>query len=151
MSNHDDVQNRTEMCCELPLLQQLHIYQHLNMLFVMVYLVFISMSFLFREHQLWQRHVKNNLLWFKLLGALTLVQILYTICAIFLIDNGVMVEYHWNDGIAPFEVWAVWIFGIPIVIGINEFVKRKEIKVEVRHQRRQRLEFGTKLGINSPF
>ena len=40
---------------------------------------------------------------------------------------------------------------VPIVIAINEFVKRKEIKVETRHQRRQKLDFGTKLGMNSPF
>jgi hypothetical protein len=30
-------------------------------------------------------------------------------------------------------------------------VKRQAIKVEVRYQKRERLEFGTKLGINSPF
>ena len=94
---------------------------------------------------------KNNLLWFKLLGALTLAQIVYTVCAVFLSENSAMIGYHWNYGIAPFQVWGVWIFGIPIVIGINELVKRKEIKMEVRHQRRERLEFGTKLGMNSPF
>jgi hypothetical protein len=34
---------------------------------------------------------------------------------------------------------------------MNEMIKRQEIKVNVRFQKRARLEFGTKLGINSPF
>ena len=138
--------------CELPLLQQLHVYQHLNMLFGMFYLVCISLSFLFRDHQLWQKNLKNNLLWFKILGVLTFIQLIYTISVILiLLYNGTMINKHWNYAIAPLQVWGVWFVCAPIVIGINEFVKRKEIKVETRHQRRQKLDFGTKLGMNSPF
>ena len=138
--------------CELPLLQQLHIYQHLNMLAGMLYLVCISLSFLFRDSQLWQKHFKDNLLWLKLLGILVVFQLIYTIGVIFLLlDSGTMINNHWNYAIAPLHVWGIWFVCFPIVIGINEFVKRKEIKVETRHQRRQKLDFGTKLGMNSPF
>jgi len=138
--------------CQLPLIQQLHIYQHLNMLSGMFYLVCISLSFLFRDHQLWQKNLKNNLLWFKLLGALIFIQIIYSTSVVFiLLDGGVMINEHWNFAIAPLQVWGVWFVCFPIVIGINEFIKRKEIKVETRHQRRQKLDFGTKLGMNSPF
>ena len=138
--------------CERPILQQLHIYQHLNMLSGMFYLVCISLSFLFRYHQLWQKNLKDNLLWFKMLVFLAFIQLIYTVGTIFIsVDSGNIIRTHWNDAIAPVQVWGVWIVCFPIVIAINEFVKRKEIKVETRHQRRQKLDFGTKLGMNSPF
>ena len=138
--------------CERPILQQLHIYQHLNMLSGMFYLVCISLSFLFRYHQLWQKNLKDNLLWFKMLVFLAFIQLMYTVGTIFIsVDSGNIISTHWNDAIAPVQVWGVWIVCFPIVIAINEFVKRKEIKVETRHQRRQKLDFGTKLGMNSPF
>lgn len=38
-----------------------------------------------------------------------------------------------------------------IVIIINLFVKRAEIKATIRQQRRARFDFNTKLGMNSPF
>ena len=41
--------------------------------------------------------------------------------------------------------------GLLLVLLLNECVKRQAIKVEVRYQKRERLEFGTKLGMNSPF
>ena len=62
----------------------------------------------------------------------------------FLMESGVSLNEHWNFAIAPLQVWGVWFVCFPIVIGINEFIKRKEIKVETRHQRRQKLDFGTK-------
>ena len=52
---------------------------------------------------------------------------------------------------SPSSCWIVWICGLPLVIAFNEIIKRYEIKSEVRYQKRQRLEFGTKLGMNSPF
>lgn len=51
----------------------------------------------------------------------------------------------------PVHVWLIWSIGLPVVIILNEIIKRQEIKMEGRYQRRQRLEFQTKLGINSPF
>ena len=51
----------------------------------------------------------------------------------------------------PLHVWLIWSLGLPAVVALNEVIKRQEIKMEVRYQKRQRLEFQTKLGINSPF
>jgi hypothetical protein len=53
--------------------------------------------------------------------------------------------------VASPSVWIIWVCGLLIVVGINEVVKRLEVKVDVRYQKRERLEFGTKLGMNSPF
>ena len=49
------------------------------------------------------------------------------------------------------HVCVIWGAGVLLVILLNELVVKQEIKVEFRYQRRERLEFGTKLGINSPF
>uniref|UniRef100_A0A7G3B899 Cation-transporting P-type ATPase C-terminal domain-containing protein n=3 Tax=Lutzomyia longipalpis TaxID=7200 RepID=A0A7G3B899_LUTLO len=38
-----------------------------------------------------------------------------------------------------------------VVLSIVELIKREEIKANNRYQRRARLDFGTKLGMNSPF
>ena len=56
------------------------------------------------------------------------------------------------DFVAPSShVGIIWGVGVLIVILLNECVVKQEIKVDYRFQRRERLEFGTKLGINSPF
>lgn len=47
--------------------------------------------------------------------------------------------------------WILYSLALFITVAVNEFIKRQEIKVNVRFQKRARLEFGTKLGINSPF
>ncbi|GFY60724.1 hypothetical protein TNIN_432411, partial [Trichonephila inaurata madagascariensis] len=51
----------------------------------------------------------------------------------------------------PYYVWllcGMWPF---VVLPMNELIKYHEIKVNVRQQKRARLEFCTKLGMNSPF
>jgi len=121
--------------------------QHSNMLATVVYLTGISLSFIFRGRQIWQKHPKNNLLWFKTVALLLVLQTAYSLVAIY---NHQLPSSD-NVPAIPFQVWTVWSVGIVLVLGINEMVKRQEIKVEVRHQKRQRLEFGTKLGMNSPF
>ena len=51
----------------------------------------------------------------------------------------------------PPEAWAILGGSVPTTFAVNELIKRHQIKVNVRFQKRARLEFGTKLGINSPF
>ena len=114
-----------------------------------VYILAISVSFVFRDRQLWQKHPKNNALWLKMLALVVALQAAWTAVETLvypLVFDG-MPEYS----VPPFQVWMVWVLGLLTVLAINEGVKRQEIKVEVRYQKRQRLEFGTKLGINSPF
>lgn len=54
-------------------------------------------------------------------------------------------------GIIPF--WSyIWAFSWGIVLlGLNELLRFQEIKINIRYQKRARLDFGTKLGMNSPF
>jgi hypothetical protein len=116
--------------------------QLLNFLFCFIYFSAISLTFISRHHQIWQRHISNNLLWLIMNSVLVVIQLAYFIVILLIEEN----EFY-----APPHVWIIWICGIVVVFAINEAVKRQEIKVEVRRQKRERLEFGTKLGINSPF
>ena len=106
-----------------------------------VYLMAISMSFLFRGQHLWQRYVLDNTVYLWTVLGISLVQGVYSIIAL----------YFEQLKTPPSACWIVWACGLPLVIGFNEIIKRYEIKSEVRFQKHQRLEFGTKLGINSPF
>ena len=119
--------------------------QVLNFVFVFLYLAVISVSFVSRTHQLWQkRNVAHNPLFLVVVTSLTTFLLFYAAVSIaFPMEEGVTVP--------PVHVWATWLAGLVLVLGVNELVKRQEIKVEVRHQKRERLEFGTKLGMNSPF
>ena len=102
----------------------------------------ISLSFLFRGQHLWQHHPGHNPVWLGTCLALLLGQTTYSMLVVFLSEKFPCPTY---------AAWVVWLGGIPLVIGFNEAVKRYEIKKYQRYQKRQRLEFGTKLGINSPF
>lgn len=114
-----------------------------NSLVVLLYLIGISVSFLFRSRHVWQRHPGHNKLWMATVFTLIMLQTIYTVA-----DNLANVD---DVAVPPASAWATWACGLPLVVILNEAVKRYEIKGEVRYQKRQRLEFGTKLGINSPF
>ena len=103
----------------------------------------ISLSFLFRGQHLWQQHPGQNPVWLWTCFSLALGQTLYSSTVVFLSQSSFELP---SNGCL-----VVWLCGIPLVVAFNEMVKRYEIKSEVRYQKRQRLEFGTKLGINSPF
>uniref|UniRef100_A0A8C1XI78 Transmembrane protein 94 n=1 Tax=Cyprinus carpio TaxID=7962 RepID=A0A8C1XI78_CYPCA len=51
----------------------------------------------------------------------------------------------------PLLVWLLVSLSIVLVVLINEVVKLHEIRIRVRYQKRQKLQFETKLGMNSPF
>lgn len=116
---------------------------HLNLVMTVVYLMAISLSFLFRGQHLWQRHPGNNTVYLWTILGICLVQGVYSVIVLFF-GLGFQIP-------SPSSCWIVWICGLPLVIAFNEIIKRYEIKSEVRYQKRQRLEFGTKLGMNSPF
>ena len=119
--------------------------EHLNLIMSQVYLMVISLSFLFRGQHLWQHpYSTHNPVWLSTCCALILAQTIYSCSVIFLSESD-------SFPCPSLAAWALWLCGIPVVIGFNEAVKRYEIKKYQRYQKRQRLEFGTKLGINSPF
>ncbi|KAL7989456.1 hypothetical protein Chor_012122 [Crotalus horridus] len=59
------------------------------------------------------------------------------------------VTYQMDD--IPMASWLLGLLSLVLVVIINETVKLHEIRVRVRYQKRQKLQFETKLGMNSPF
>ncbi|XP_014257141.1 transmembrane protein 94 isoform X3 [Cimex lectularius] len=110
------------------------------------HLVMVSLSFVHREYLCWRRSPFRNKFWLFTSVALLFIQTIYTIIAVFLTNEG-----------QNYELDTPWIaialaFSSPLVIlVVNEFVKWQEIKANLRYEKRARLDFGTKLGMNSPF
>ena len=113
-----------------------------NMTFLTLYLVCISFSFVSRTDHLWKYRLKRS--WHIGLVALLIVvlQSLY-----FLLK---CLEVNVEECL-PLWSWIMLGGCIPVQVLVNELIRRHEIKVNVRFQRRARLDFNTKLGINSPF
>eukprot|EP00095_Tigriopus_kingsejongensis_P007584 maker-scaffold506_size152672-snap-gene-0.29 protein:Tk07584 transcript:maker-scaffold506_size152672-snap-gene-0.29-mRNA-1 annotation:"Uncharacterized protein KIAA0195" len=135
--------NVTIECQDADIATDIVFPQLFNFIFTFLYMAVISMSFISRSHQIWQRHPGKNLVWLVMTALLAVFVAVYTMISILAAGPG---HYH-----APLHVWVLLMLGLIFVAITNEVVKRQEIKVDVRYQKRERLEFGTKLGINSPF
>ncbi|XP_035226390.1 transmembrane protein 94-like isoform X2 [Stegodyphus dumicola] len=124
--------------------------QNVLSFFLIICFVLISMSFIHRSHLLWKSNPFANKYW-----RITAVSVIFLQLIFSVIDIAVHVDKKLEPvkilDHVPYYVWLVcglWPF---VVVPLNELVKRHEIKVNVRQQKRARLEFCTKLGMNSPF
>jgi len=113
--------------------------QCINMTFLTVYIALSALTFISRTSQLWQVKLRRSWQMLLVCSLLVVVQCVYLAAC-----PGV-------TAIVPIPAWLVYVGAIPLIVMVNEIVKRQEIKVNIRFQKRARLEFGTKLGINSPF
>lgn len=89
----------------------------------------------------------NNFTWFLSVFIVLCVQMVF---------SGVVFHRFWQEEGKRIENFPIYVplfflLSIPLTFAINELIKWQEIKVNVRYQKRARLEFGTKLGMNSPF
>ncbi|XP_043281137.1 transmembrane protein 94 isoform X2 [Venturia canescens] len=121
--------------------------QHFALTIIVLHFVTISMSFVHREYSIWRKLPFNNWAWF--LCAFIVLGIQATF-------SGILLTNFWNDegqkiDPLPLHLPLFFLLTLPLVFAINELIKWQEIKVNVRYQKRARLEFGTKLGMNSPF
>ncbi|RXG68893.1 Transmembrane protein 94 [Armadillidium vulgare] len=103
-------------------------------------------------YQLWNRNPFTNIAWVLSSVLVIVIQLVYCTVSILLSADSSN-EYHSSPGISDIPVGPlVLTFLFPLLLlPINELIKRREIRVNVRYQKRARLEFGTKLGMNSPF
>lgn len=60
-------------------------------------------------------------------------------------------KHNFNAMANKWPVLIVILISTVVIVGIAELCKYHEIKNNKRSQRRARLDFGTKLGMNSPF
>jgi hypothetical protein len=112
----------------------------LNMTALTAHILLVSLSFVSRTDHLW--NLKPRKSWPILVAGSAILGAQ----ALFLLVSLAVSEVS-----VPALAWIIYVSATPLVCLFNELIKRQEIKVNVRFQKRARLEFGTKLGINSPF
>ena len=137
----DDICPDPDQLCYDGVKESLSIISDLNMTFITIYLTLTAVSFVSRTDHIWRYKPKRSWHIFAVSFLILSMQVIYFI-----------VVSH-NSGIhsVPFWSWLIHSVCCPLQIISNELVKRHEIKVNVRFQKRARLDFNTKLGINSPF
>nr|XP_043869091.1 transmembrane protein 94 isoform X1 [Solea senegalensis] len=118
--------------------------------FLVLHTAVISLSYVHRSQPLWRRSPFSNTWWCLTVPVVLLSQIIQA-----------SVDYQlWRDrssslnfklGDIPLLAWVLVSLSPLLVVLVNEVVKLHEIRVRVRYQKRQKLQFETKLGMNSPF
>ncbi|KAK0168024.1 hypothetical protein PV327_001865 [Microctonus hyperodae] len=121
--------------------------QHVALTIIVLHYVTISMSFVHREYSFCRRLPFNNWLWSINTIAVLGLQALFSGSILF----DFLKSEQKNNEDFPIHLPLFFLTSVPVVFAINELVKWQEIKANVRYQKRARLEFGTKLGMNSPF
>ncbi|KAL6424026.1 hypothetical protein ACFW04_009732 [Cataglyphis niger] len=121
--------------------------QHFALTLIVLHYVTISVNFVHREYSIWRKNPMNNYIWFLSVLIVLCVQAAF---------SGVVFHRFWREEGKKIENFPIYmplffLLSIPLTFAINELIKWQEIKVNVRYQKRARLEFGTKLGMNSPF
>ncbi|UXI15207.1 hypothetical protein NH340_JMT01150 [Sarcoptes scabiei] len=118
--------------------------------FLVLYLVIISIGFVHRNYLLWQRCPFVNYCWLLTSFSLIILHLFVCLLEIYIYVPEVEITEQFIQ-IIPFYIWIIGFTWPILLISINLFAKRREIKMNNRQQRRARLDFGTKLGMNSPF
>lgn len=123
--------------------------QDLVLLYITLTFIMLSVSFVYRTQLLWKKSPFHNKPWCVCVIVSFILQLIYTVCSLSYWKNersaaGVSIKH-----VSPYlyAVCVVWLFAL---VAINEVLKRKYIRAYVRFQKRERLKFDTKLGMNSP-
>ncbi|XP_076235188.1 transmembrane protein 94-like protein l(2)k05819 isoform X2 [Calliopsis andreniformis] len=121
--------------------------QHFGLTLLVLHLVTISIGFVHRDYSIWKKQPFNNIVWFFSAFIVLCAQAVFsgTVFCKFWREEGQKIEDF------PIHLPLFLLLSLPLIFAINELIKWQEIKVNVRYQKRARLEFGTKLGMNSPF
>ncbi|XP_063896687.1 transmembrane protein 94 [Helicoverpa armigera] len=129
-----------------------YLAQHITLALITSHLIVISLSFVHRQSSIWQKSFWANKVWSVTVVVLAVAQLCFS--AIMLSSSyGFCAKW----GVCGLRYFVPWPLGVGysaslfLVFALNEFIKWQEIKADGRNQRRARLDFGTKLGMNSPF
>uniref|UniRef100_A0AAQ6AHB3 Cation-transporting P-type ATPase C-terminal domain-containing protein n=1 Tax=Amphiprion ocellaris TaxID=80972 RepID=A0AAQ6AHB3_AMPOC len=118
--------------------------------FLVLHTVVISLSYVHRSQPLWRKSPFSNTWWCLTVPVVLLSQIVQATVDFQLWRNQDSL-LTFNLGNIPLEAWLLVSLSPLLVMVVNEVVKLHEIRVRVRYQKRQKLQFETKLGMNSPF
>ncbi|XP_053203467.1 transmembrane protein 94-like [Panonychus citri] len=116
---------------------------------IVIYFIIISIGFVHRSHLLWRRSPFANRCWAFMSIILFIVNLIFCLAQLNLSHDSPIFLNEFSS--VPLYIIILAFLWPLILIVINSLVKGHEIKISERQQRRARLEFGTKLGMNSPF
>uniref|UniRef100_W5N072 Transmembrane protein 94 n=1 Tax=Lepisosteus oculatus TaxID=7918 RepID=W5N072_LEPOC len=118
--------------------------------FLALHTVVISLSHVHRSKPLWRKSPFSNTWWCLTVPVVLLGQVVQATVDFQVWKNRQSsVTFTLED--IPLLVWLLMSLSLLLVVLVNEVVKLHEIRVRVRYQKRQKLQFETKLGMNSPF
>ncbi|KAG7491704.1 hypothetical protein MATL_G00006910 [Megalops atlanticus] len=118
--------------------------------FLALHTVVISLSYVHRSQPLWRKSPFSNTWWCLTVPVVLLGQVVQaTVDFQLWQDRNAKVTFPLRN--IPMKAWLLVSLSPVLVILVNEAVKLHEIRVRVRYQKRQKLQFETKLGMNSPF
>uniref|UniRef100_A0A673A9J3 Transmembrane protein 94 n=1 Tax=Sphaeramia orbicularis TaxID=375764 RepID=A0A673A9J3_9TELE len=118
--------------------------------FLVLHTVVISLSYVHRSQPLWRKSPFSNTWWCLTVPVVLLSQIVQaTVDYQLWRDQSSLLTFDLAD--IPLLAWLLVSLSPLLVVVVNEVVKLHEIRVRVRYQKRQKLQFETKLGMNSPF
>ncbi|KAF5919485.1 hypothetical protein HPG69_006085 [Diceros bicornis minor] len=124
--------------------------QKLAAALTVLHTVFISITHVHRTKPLWRKSPLTNLWWAVTVPVVLLGQVVQTAVDLQLwTHRDSRVHFGLED--VPLLTWLLGCLSLVLVVVTNEIVKLHEIRVRVRYQKRQKLQFETKLGMNSPF
>uniref|UniRef100_A0A146M4X0 Uncharacterized protein KIAA0195 n=2 Tax=Lygus hesperus TaxID=30085 RepID=A0A146M4X0_LYGHE len=112
---------------------------------LVAHLIAVSVGFVHREYLCWRRNPMRNRNWLVACSIISFLQCLYVMYNIAVEES---TEYELS---IPWIALSLAISSIFLIIVLNEIIKWQEIKANMRYEKRARLDFGTKLGMNSPF
>ncbi|XP_057681436.1 transmembrane protein 94 isoform X2 [Corythoichthys intestinalis] len=118
--------------------------------FLVLHTVVISLCYVHRSQSLWRKSPFSNSWWCVTVPVVLVSQIVQaTVDYQLWHDQGTSLNFGLSD--IPLLGWLLVSLSLLLVVVVNEVVKLHEIRVRVRYQKRQKLQFETKLGMNSPF
>ncbi|XP_075252161.1 uncharacterized protein LOC142344422 isoform X4 [Convolutriloba macropyga] len=120
--------------------------QNLVTWLLVVHFCFISASFVFPRTYIWRKAPFRNVVWAIMCPLIIGLQLFY-----FYSDVQTYRSTPFSIPNTPGHVWvmgAAWSF---VALFISEMVKVYQVRKAYRQHRRSKLQFGTKLGMNSPF
>ncbi|KAF3704786.1 Transmembrane protein 94 [Channa argus] len=124
--------------------------QKVMAVFLVLHTVVISLSYVHRSQPLWRKSPFSNTWWCFTVPVVLLGQIVQaTVDYLLWRNKGSLLTFNLAD--IPLPAWLLVSLSTLLVVVVNEVVKLHEIRVRVRYQKRQKLQFETKLGMNSPF
>ncbi|XP_046530802.1 transmembrane protein 94 isoform X4 [Equus quagga] len=124
--------------------------QKLAAALTVLHTVFISITHVHRTKPLWRKSPLTNLWWAVTVPVVLLGQVVQTAVDLQLWTHRDS-RIHFGLEDVPLLTWLLGCLSLVLVVVTNEIVKLHEIRVRVRYQKRQKLQFETKLGMNSPF